>query len=127
MSFIGRSEMELPGQLAVLSTTEIVVDTLDSYCGAAAIDRIDLLKVDTEGHDLDVLRGGEEMLSRRAVACLQCECSTSPDNRFHVQFEDVKSFLEPHGYRLFGIYEQMGEWTLNAPYLRRVNAAFVPL
>ena len=40
---------------------EIRITTLDRYCAENEIAKIDLLKLDVEGHELDVLRGGEEM------------------------------------------------------------------
>ena len=43
------------------------IETLDGYCGDHGIGTIDLLKIDVEGHELDVLRGGEAIFSRRGV------------------------------------------------------------
>jgi len=53
---------------------DIQLDTIDEYCGLAGIDHIDVLKSDTQGFDLDVLRGnlkeapgdGWEKLSKMA-------------------------------------------------------------
>jgi len=38
------------------------VTTVDAYCAAQGIERVDYLKVDSEGHDLAVLQGAAGML-----------------------------------------------------------------
>lgn len=43
------------------------VATLDDYCREHGIDRVNLLKLDTEGHELDALAGGREMISAGRV------------------------------------------------------------
>lgn len=49
-------------------TEECPVDTLDRFAEMAGIGTIDLLKVDTQGNELQVFQGGHEVLARtRAV------------------------------------------------------------
>lgn len=103
----------------------VTVRTLTSCCTELGIERIDYLKIDTEGHDLAVLRGAEPMLAQDRIAMVEAEVGMSPDNRYHVPFKDVVGFLEPFGYRLFGLYEQRLEWPTRQPYLRRTNIVFV--
>jgi FkbM family methyltransferase len=55
----------------------VTITTLDAYCKAARVDAIDYLKIDTEGHDLQVLRGATELIGRRAVRCIQFEYGSS--------------------------------------------------
>jgi FkbM family methyltransferase len=47
--------------------------TLDHYCQERHLDRIDVLKIDTEGYDLNVLRGGTGMLAKGAVRFVYVE------------------------------------------------------
>ena len=49
------------------------LETLDAYCERQAIGRIDLLKLDVEGHELDVLAGGERMFTERRVRMVTFE------------------------------------------------------
>jgi FkbM family methyltransferase len=49
------------------------IDTLDSLRAGLGVDRIDLLKLDVEGHELDVLRGATETLRRRIIRLVQFE------------------------------------------------------
>jgi FkbM family methyltransferase len=104
---------------------EIQVDTVDAFCSDAAITRIDYLKIDTEGNDLNVLRGAERLLGRGDAAVVEVEAGMHPENHLHVPLEDLKAHLQEYGYRCFGIYEPVAEWATGEPYLRRVNAVFI--
>jgi len=108
------------------SRVEMVeVDTVDQFCSRHAIERISLLKVDTEGADLEVLRGAERMLTEKRIDVIQVEAGMNPGNRWHVPFEALKDFLERYGCALFGIYEQVNEWPSGEPHLRRTNPVFI--
>jgi hypothetical protein len=84
-----------------------------------------LLKIDTEGHDLEVLRGAHRMLSSSHIGIAVVECSANTDNRYHVQFSEMHAFMEGHNYRLFAIYDQVAEWPTKKPNLRRINPAYI--
>ncbi len=51
----------------------IELTTLDAYCANRGITEIDLLKIDTEGHDLAVLRGGAQMIREGRIRRIQFE------------------------------------------------------
>lgn len=104
---------------------EIAVQTVDEFCRGNGIETIDFLKVDTEGHDLEVLKGSEAMLRRGKIAAIQVEAGMSPENHLHVPFDTFKQFLEAKGYRLFGIYDQIQEWPTRQRHLRRTNPLFI--
>jgi FkbM family methyltransferase len=112
-------------QEEIVERVEVEVRTLDSFCSENGIAKIDYLKIDAEGSDLDVLQGGERMLRNGDVFVIQCECGMYPGNTLHVPFETVKAYLEERGYYVFGIYDQAAEWLERKPYLRRVNALFM--
>lgn len=46
---------------------DVVVNTIDRYCAAKGIEHIDLLKIDVEGHELDVLHGAESIFRANAI------------------------------------------------------------
>jgi FkbM family methyltransferase len=78
--------------------------TLDDYCAAAGIDRIDYLKIDVEGHELAVLQGGAGMMEAGRIDTIQFEYGgTYLDAR--IQLRDVVSLAWRHNarYRLFKI------------------------
>lgn len=47
--------------------------TLDQYSLEKGIDRIDFLKIDTEGHELAVLKGARALLEQNRIGCIQFE------------------------------------------------------
>lgn len=103
----------------------VQVRTLDDVCQERTIAHIDLLKIDTEGFDLEVLRGAHRMLEDQAISLVEVEAGMNPENPVHVPFEKLKAHLEAAGYRLFGIYEQKEEWPTLEPHLRRTNLLFI--
>jgi FkbM family methyltransferase len=52
---------------------EISTTTLDSYVEEKSIDRINLLKIDTEGHELEVLKGASKLLSQDKIDLIHIE------------------------------------------------------
>jgi len=101
------------------------IETLDAFCARREIDRIDLLKVDTEGYDLEVLKGSQRMLDGGRVKVIIVEAGMNPDNALHVPFVVLCDYLRGFGFYLFGIYDQQREWTRKLPHLRRADLAFI--
>lgn len=103
----------------------VVVQTLDSFCSARRVDHISYLKIDTEGADLEVLRGSSKMLSENRIDLIQLEAGMSPLHDWHVPFETLKASLEDFNYHLFSVFEQTRNWYPGGPYLQWANPVFV--
>lgn len=74
----------------------VSIRKLDDYCSSHEIASIDLLKIDVEGHELDVLKGATEMLSRRAIQYISFEFGgCNIDTRTY--FQDFYYFFANHG------------------------------
>ena len=88
-----------PDMAATMGSLTVPVTTGDQFCEDAQIATIDLLKVDTEGHDLRVLEGFGTMLEERRVRVIQFEY-----NAFSIYSRtlliDYFELLEPLGYHL---------------------------
>jgi FkbM family methyltransferase len=56
-----------------LVSEKIKVITLDEYCSNNAISKIDFLKIDTEGFELEALQGAGELLKNKAIKIIQFE------------------------------------------------------
>lgn len=71
----------------------------DDVCREQGVLRIDLLKIDTEGSEMDVLEGFKELFSRQAIDWVQFEYSSGwiDARRFLL---DAWQFFAPLGYRL---------------------------
>ena len=80
-------------------------------CQAESINYIDILKIDTEGFDIEVLKGASTMLKANQISFIQVEAGMNPHNKLHIPLQQFVDYLTPYGYVLFGIYEQHLEWT----------------
>ena len=112
--------------VAGLATRKEVVQLtmLDTFCLQQAINQVDYLKIDTEGHDLEVLKGATGMLRARRIGVIDVEVGMNATNKFHVPLSEVTRFLEGYGYHLFGLYDQLQEFEPPRPMLRRCNGLF---
>ena len=106
------------------ATEAIQVTTVDAFAEANQVGRIDLLKIDTEGYDLEVLKGSEHMLRRQSIQFVLAEVSLDRPSPRHVPFEAIRDFLRPHGFAVYGIYDQQLEWS-GRKRLQYANACFI--
>lgn len=102
----------------------VEMETLDNFCQERGLQWIDFLKIDTEGYDMMVLQGAQDMLDAHRIGWIQVEASMTHFNEKHVPFSEFTGFLEPKGYVLFGIYDQTPEWSGEAR-LRFSNPVFI--
>lgn len=84
---------------------EVPAVTVDEYAAAQGVGRIDLLKIDTEGHELAVLRGARSQLEGGATEFIVCECEFAERvEEPHADFRALQDTLEPLGYRVVSFY-----------------------
>ncbi|WGV16062.1 FkbM family methyltransferase [Fuscovulum ytuae] len=103
---------------------EVQADTLEGFCKKNGIAKIDVLKIDTGGHDLAVLRGGAAMLSE--VGFIQCEASANLYNKFHNSYVEIFEYLSARNFFLFDIHGLTYEPSNDGyPVLRRFYPIFV--
>jgi FkbM family methyltransferase len=117
--------VEAPSLLERSGLAPVAIVAGDAFAAEHGIDRIGFLKIDTEGHDLDVLVGFQRMLSEMRIDVLQTEVGMNPENTRHAPLEAVKAYLESLGYRVVFLYEQTLDIAFSGrPVLRRLNAVF---
>lgn len=104
---------------------EVEIGTVDAFRAARGIEQINYLKIDTEGGDLEVLRGAAETLRAGLVDLIEVEAGMNSRNKLHVPIEQLKAHMESHNCYLFGVYEQKEEWIEKEPQLRRSNLVFI--
>lgn len=80
----------------------VAVTTLDRFCERASIDRLDLIKIDAEGAELRILRGGAATLARCRPALL-IELNAPTLERDAASIADVLAWLAANDYRVYSI------------------------
>lgn len=103
----------------------IRIDTLDHYCSVHNIQKIDLLKIDTEGFEINVLKGAEQMLQNGTISFVYCETGFQQTNQRNTYFPLLTEYLAKHGYYFFGLYNtdyhdwKRGNHLANALYIHQ--------
>lgn len=100
----------------------VEVITIDDYCADKGVKNIGLLKVDTEGADLGVLKGAQRLLDKKAIDFILVETAFYEKQR-HVHLCDFLGYLSPKGYDVVGVYDQTLEWDGRAR-IRYANLLF---
>ena len=80
---------------------ECPVQTGDEYCQDNNIEAIDLLKIDTEGHEVPILEGFKNVLSK--IKAIQFEYGTTWITQKHFLWEAYE-LLEPAGFQIGRLY-----------------------
>jgi FkbM family methyltransferase len=75
--------------------------TMDDWCAANALENVDLVKLDTQGSELDILRGAERTLE--SVSIVQTEVEFNPMYDAQPLFGDVDRFLRERGFMLWSL------------------------
>ncbi|MFT5563558.1 MAG: FkbM family methyltransferase [Myxococcota bacterium] len=75
------------------------ISTVTQVCADAGVTGIDVLKIDVEGHDLDVLRGTDVAALRPSIIIAEFEDRKTVPMGHTVG--DIAEFLEGHGYEVW--------------------------
>jgi FkbM family methyltransferase len=86
-------------------TTQVPVDTIDRFAAAHSIGHIDVLKTDTQGFDLQVLRGAREMMRADRISLVLCEIIVSPMYKELPGMAETLTLLRDNGFVLVTFYE----------------------
>lgn len=100
----------------------VSVTTGDAWASAHGVEDVDLLKVDTEGYELEVLTGFEGLLADRRVACVLAECEFERVTQEpHASFFDLYAHLTARKLALVSVYTD----AVSSLRFARGNALFV--
>ncbi len=85
----------------ITTTKEITITckTLDDY-SKNTIEEIDYLKIDTQGTELDILKGATELLSHQKIHIIKVEVSTVSIYKNQALFSDIDLYLRKHNYQM---------------------------
>ena len=84
----------------------VKVSSLDCFCKDQNIDRIDVLKIDTEGHELEVLKGAVNLLSSRKIRYIYAEFNELLPIKGVIggALCPIAEFIYPFGYSFIATY-----------------------
>ena len=105
LSLISRSAecLSADGSDVSLKTIDVPLRRLDEFVTENNIHSVFLLKIDTEGNDLNVLKGGEEFLKRGGVDIIICEYFFEPVFEGGARYWEISRYLEQFSYEAFDL------------------------
>jgi FkbM family methyltransferase len=85
---------------------------LDSFLETNEIelDKIDFLKIDTEGYEIPVLQGADSLLRAGKILYIFIEVSFRDNDKTHTNFFDIHEFLKPYRFNVVGFYDINPYW-----------------
>lgn len=98
MSVWGTLERSILEKHPEVETFEVFKSTLDSLCNRV----ISFIKIDVEGHEIDVLEGGRKLISeQRPIFMVEAE-----DRHRKGAVQQVKDFFDQYSYQCFFILDR---------------------
>jgi FkbM family methyltransferase len=89
------------------NTCKIELDTLDAFVQENNVARIDLLKIDVEGHEIPVIHGALASLEGKHIRYIYVECVFSPDpDEPHTSFHEIHEILDSLGFSFITCYTE---------------------
>ncbi|MCG2419886.1 FkbM family methyltransferase [Aequorivita sp. F47161] len=106
----------------IIDNYMVDVITIDDYCKENKIFQINVLKTDTEGYELEVLKGAERMMNENSIQFIYCEIFFYENYIDQSSFGDIYNYLLQKGYSFvrFYTFEYTDEGLAN-----RTDALFV--
>ena len=82
---------------------EVQTSTIDNIADEQNIDKIDVLKIDTQGNEDRVLEGSKKLLNSNKINLIELELILGFGYQRQMSFLDIEKVLSLYGYRLIGI------------------------
>ena len=113
LKFVGNSQSEMSSFLepstdcwgTIQEREEVVVRTLDEYCAEKSVSHIDILKSDTQGFDLEVIKGAKQLLLQNAIHLIFIEIILCDMYKGIPRVDQIYSFLAEQGFSLVCFYQ----------------------
>jgi FkbM family methyltransferase len=84
---------------------EVIIDTVDDYCQRHSLKDVDVLKIDTQGYDLEVLKGSSRMLREGRVRFVLLEIIFSNMYRGLPELDHIYRTMRDFGFSLVSFYK----------------------
>ncbi|RZK39270.1 MAG: FkbM family methyltransferase [Pedobacter sp.] len=105
-------------------STSIQVLTGQSFCEENNIRKIDILKIDVEGFEMEVLMGFDELFLKNNVKCIYAEVGFDQNDELKTMFSDINTYLSKLDFVTSGFYEPY-RWGSTKLRLGFCNALFI--
>src|SRR5262249_16340388 len=89
----------------VTNRREVDVSTVERYCMQHEVQFIDLLKSDTQGFDLEVLKGAQGLLNARKIRLIYLEIIFQKLYEGIPRPDEIYRFISDHGFELVSFYK----------------------
>jgi FkbM family methyltransferase len=93
--------LQVPRVSQTVTGTPVFVDTLDNCLLRRGIDRVDFMKLDVEGAELEVLKGAGRLLKRADRPIILAEVEDIRTAAWGYQAREIVEFLRQYDYRWF--------------------------
>ncbi|MAO32305.1 MAG: hypothetical protein CL824_02260 [Crocinitomicaceae bacterium] len=99
-----RSKQNNTNELNYVKKVEKVkISTLDEYVKLNNIDKIDLIKIDTQGYEDKVLEGSLNSIKNNKISVIQTEIMLDNNYKKYFSFSDLEKLIVPYNFRMVGI------------------------
>lgn len=88
-----------------MKSIKLKTETIDNFVEKNSIENIDLLKIDTQGHEGEVLAGAKNFLSKEKIKIIEVEFILGIAYENDLNFSQIEKYLIPNGYKLIAIDE----------------------
>lgn len=89
------------GAFEIAARVELDCSTLDEFAAEHLAEGADYIKLDTQGSELEILKGGNHVLENVFAVCTEVEFEAIYDNQ--PLFADIDSYLRKNGFTLFDL------------------------
>ena len=94
--------MDCGPQIEIKEVKQIQTVSLDTYLPTVGVDCVDFLQLDTQGTELEVLRGAKSFLCRSILGA-QVEVEFSPIYKDQSLFSEIDAYMRQAGFMLFDV------------------------
>lgn len=84
----------------ILGKQAVKVTTLNDFCQDRRINEVDFLKIDVEGFEIEVLKGGAELFQDKKIKLVAFEISKIPLKSLKKSPSDIFDFFDNAGYEI---------------------------
>jgi len=89
---------------SIIKTINLKTSTLDEYFRDKKIGAVDLLKIDTEGHELEVLEGSKNTIKKGKIRYILIELHSSNMYKNYSK-KKIEIFLERNNFKLLNTFQ----------------------